>query len=55
MLLLIEQIERICSDKEIEGLYTNSIKRIDLIGIVEYAEKANKKQVNLESVRSTYI
>ena len=47
---LAKQMERFYSDKKEKGLYTNNVKRMDLVDIAEYAEKANKKQVNPESM-----
>ena len=55
MLLLVEQIKEIYFDKEEESPYTNNIERIDPFGNAEYAEKANRKQVNPDRVRSIYI
>ena len=52
-LLLAVQIERIYSDKEEKGPYTNNVKKMDSVGITEYAEKADGEQVNPEGVRST--
>ena len=40
---LAEQIEGIYSDKEEKSSYTIKVKRMNLVGIVEYKEKANKK------------
>ena len=53
MLLLVEQIKGIYSDKKKESPYTNNIERMDPVDTAEYTEKANGKQVNPESVRST--
>lgn len=48
-------MEKIYSNKEEKGLYINNIKRIDLVDTTEYAKKANKEKIHLESVCSTYI
>ena len=40
-------------DKEEKGLYINNIERMDPVGTIKYAKKADREQVNPESVRST--
>ena len=50
---LAEQMEGIYSNKEEENVYINNVERMDPVGTVEYAEKADGKQVNTENVRST--
>ena len=37
-----------------EGLYTNNIEKMDPVDTAEYTKKANRKQMNHESVCSTY-
>ena len=48
-------MEGIYSDQKEKGQYTNNIERMETVGNVEYAEKADGEQVNLECVRSTCI
>ena len=48
---LAEQIEVIYSNKEEEGPYINNVKRMNPVGTAEYAEKADGKQINPESMR----
>ena len=50
MLSLAERIEKIYSNKEEESLYINNIKKMDLVGTAEYAKKADREQVNSESM-----
>ena len=50
---LAEYMEGIYSNKEEKGPYNNNVKRMNPVGIVEYAEKVDKEQMNLESVRNT--
>ena len=52
---LAEQMERIYFDKKEIGPYINHVESIDLVNIAEYVEKADKEQVNPNSMRSTCI
>ena len=52
MFSLTEQIERIYSNKEKEGLYTNNVERMHPVSTAEYTEKADGEQVNPDSMRS---
>ena len=47
-------MEEIYFHKEEEGPYTNNVEKMDPIGTAVYVEKADRDQVNPESVRSTY-
>ncbi len=47
-------MEGIYFHKEEEGPYTNNVEKMDPIGTAVYVEKADRDQVNSESVRSTY-
>ena len=42
-------------NKEEEGIYINNVERMDPVDIIKYVEKANREQMNLKSMRSTYI
>ena len=48
-------MRRIYSNKKDEGLYTNNVERMDLVGIAKYVEKANREQMNFESICNTCI
>ena len=50
---MAEQIEEIYSNKEEEGLYTNNVEKINLVGTAEYVVKVDRKQLNSDSVHST--
>lgn len=50
-----EQMEEIYFNKEKEGPYTNNVEKIDPISIAKYAEKTNRKKVNLKNMHSTCI
>ena len=53
MFPLAEQMEGIYSNKEEESPYTNNVEKMDPVSTAEYAEKADRKLVNLGSMRST--
>ena len=53
MLLLAKQIKRIYFYKKDKSLYTNNIEKIDLFNSAEYKEKADKEQINPETIHKT--
>lgn len=50
---MADQIKQTYSNKEEKSLYTNNVKRIDLIGTIKYVKKANKEKVNSKNIYST--
>lgn len=53
--LSVKQIEKIHFYKEDKSLYINNIDKKNLVNIAEYAKNANRKQINLESIRNICI
>lgn len=52
---MVEQIEEIYSNKEEKSLYINNIEKIDLVDIVKYVKKTNRKKMDFKNMCSTCI